>query len=325
MTKLFISHASEDKDSFVRPLAVELKKDFDVWFDEFELKLGDSLRLKIDDGLCKCDFGIVVLSPAFFAKKWTVAEINGLFALEDANRKIILPIWHQVREKEVRDFSPMLADRRAVATSNGLDRVVEEIKIAIGASERTHEVLVSDGARRALTSMMERIHGWELNEKVFQAGAGDQMLETSACQIETMVWNKLKSVNLPDRPRFAKASQSAGFRIQGPFRVTLTIDYSVGHGQSGYRPRVSARVFLGRTDFEPGSSDLDLRERSWLATCTAPDKLGYKPVTAMTPDHEYFLTDASDAALSEQEVADQIVECLCGEVVKQVNNKQGAQ
>src|SRR5690606_41724243 len=60
---VFISHASEDKDEIVRPLAIALRNaGLSVWYDEFELKIGDSLRQKIDKGLSKSRFGIVVLS-----------------------------------------------------------------------------------------------------------------------------------------------------------------------------------------------------------------------------------------------------------------------
>ena len=46
---LFISHASEDKEDLVRPLAVALEKlGVKVWYDEFTLKVGDSLRRSID-------------------------------------------------------------------------------------------------------------------------------------------------------------------------------------------------------------------------------------------------------------------------------------
>jgi hypothetical protein len=58
---LFICHVSEDKDDFVAPLAAELHKKYEVWYDEYELTLGDSLPEKIDDGLKRCDFGVVVL------------------------------------------------------------------------------------------------------------------------------------------------------------------------------------------------------------------------------------------------------------------------
>jgi TIR domain len=77
---LFLSHAWEDKDAFVRPLAEALSLEFDVWYDEYALKPGDSLLEKISEGLRSCDRGIVVLSRHFFEKRWTQAELNGLFA-----------------------------------------------------------------------------------------------------------------------------------------------------------------------------------------------------------------------------------------------------
>jgi len=67
--RLFISHASEDKKDFVEPLAEALRQVYDVWYDKYVLRLGDSLLRKINEGLASCDFGVVVLSPHFFAKK----------------------------------------------------------------------------------------------------------------------------------------------------------------------------------------------------------------------------------------------------------------
>ena len=71
----FVSHASEDKDEFVKPL-VEALQDagYKVWYDEFTLKVGDSLRRSIDNGLTNSRYGIVVFSNAFFAKNWTQYE-----------------------------------------------------------------------------------------------------------------------------------------------------------------------------------------------------------------------------------------------------------
>jgi TIR domain len=67
--KLFICHVSEDKPGFVEPLAHALRKDFEVWYDKFELKLGDSLLQKITEGLLSADFGIVVLAKLFSQRK----------------------------------------------------------------------------------------------------------------------------------------------------------------------------------------------------------------------------------------------------------------
>jgi hypothetical protein len=129
---VFISHASEDKESFVHPLAEELTRlGIRVWYDKFALKLGDSLREKIDYGLRYSKFGIVVLSPYFFSKDWPKKELDGLVALEVDGRKVILPVWHNLTRDDVARYSPILAGRLAVSTSTGLDNVVREIRRAI--------------------------------------------------------------------------------------------------------------------------------------------------------------------------------------------------
>ena len=132
MIKLFISHASEDKPEFVRPLAEKLKAaNFDVWLDEYKLKGGDSLRKEIDAALRSCDYGIVVVSPDFIAKVWAERELAGLFALETKERKIIIPIWRNVGVQEVTEYSPILADRVAISAGEDLDEIVHQIKIAV--------------------------------------------------------------------------------------------------------------------------------------------------------------------------------------------------
>lgn len=125
---VFISHASEDKDEVARPLAELLRKlGFRVWYDEYTLRLGDSLRRKIDEGLAKCRFGVVVLSPAFFAKEWPKRELDGLFAREVTGGKVVLPVWHRIDYDGVAQRSPMLADRYAVSTTKGLAEVARTV------------------------------------------------------------------------------------------------------------------------------------------------------------------------------------------------------
>jgi hypothetical protein len=115
---LFISHASEDKEEFVRPLADALQAlGVEVWYDEFLLRVGDSLRRSIDKGLGNSRFGVVVLSSAFFAKNWPQYELDGMVARELNGVKVILPIWHRVTKDEVMKFSPTLADRVALNSS----------------------------------------------------------------------------------------------------------------------------------------------------------------------------------------------------------------
>ncbi|MGH9014394.1 MAG: DUF1883 domain-containing protein [Acidimicrobiia bacterium] len=122
---LFISHATEDKDEVVRPLAHALQElGLRVWYDEFELRIGSSLRRKIDEGLARSRFGVVVLSHAFFAKNWSQYELDGLVTREMTGEQIILPLWHKITKAEVIGYSPSLADKLARNTS---DLTVEEI------------------------------------------------------------------------------------------------------------------------------------------------------------------------------------------------------
>lgn len=118
---VFISHAWEDKEGFVDELVSEMRKEgIVVWYDTTQMAWGDSMRQRIDDGLKKSKFGVVVLSPNYIAedKYWTKAELNGLFQLESVNGKILLPIWYNLNKKDVMDFSPVIADKKAITTAS---------------------------------------------------------------------------------------------------------------------------------------------------------------------------------------------------------------
>lgn len=124
MWDLFISHASEDKEALVRPLAEELVKyGLNVWYDEFSLELGDSLTASIDKGLIGSKFGLLIISPAFFQKRWTEYELKSLLTKEINGGKVILPIWHNVTADFVASKSLFLADKKAIASDVGIKKL----------------------------------------------------------------------------------------------------------------------------------------------------------------------------------------------------------
>lgn len=129
---VFISHASEDKEDFVDEFVQELKeREIKVWYDKSQLGWGDSMRKKIDSGLKKSRFGVVILSPSYIAegKYWTKAELDGLFQLESINGKKILPIWHKLTKKDVINFSPIIGGKFAMNTASFTAKeIVEELK-----------------------------------------------------------------------------------------------------------------------------------------------------------------------------------------------------
>jgi hypothetical protein len=126
---LFISHASEDKDDFVKPLANILKElKMKVWYDEFTLKIGDSLSANIDKGLISSRYGLVVLSKSFIGKGWTDYELRSLLSREVGHSKVILPIWHNITREDIMSFSPFLVDKFALNSSTN---TIEEIAMQI--------------------------------------------------------------------------------------------------------------------------------------------------------------------------------------------------
>ena len=81
-----------------------------VWFDEFEISIGDSIARKIGRGLSKSRSGIIIFSPAFLKKAWPQFEVNGMINRMILDKYNILPVWHNVSEEMVSEYNPSLAD-----------------------------------------------------------------------------------------------------------------------------------------------------------------------------------------------------------------------
>lgn len=130
---VFISHAYEDKQDFVKPLADKLIEcGIEVWYDEYSLSIGDSLRRSIDKGLKESTYGIIVLSKNFFNKNWSQYELDGLLQLQSISKsKRILPIWHNITKEEIINYAPSLADIIALSSNEDLENIVEKISKVI--------------------------------------------------------------------------------------------------------------------------------------------------------------------------------------------------
>lgn len=147
---IFISHASEDKDVFVREFVRELQKaGWKVWYDEFSLTAGDSLREAIDRGISQSRVGVVVFSPNFFRKHWTAVELNGIFTIAANQGKTLVPIWLGVTASDVTQYSPMIADKVALKAEEGIFEVARKLE----------EIL----ARDALRSLNRDVFVYDVN------------------------------------------------------------------------------------------------------------------------------------------------------------------
>lgn len=128
MWDVFISYASEDKESVARPLAEALIKNrLAVWYDDLSLEVGESTRESIDEGIKGSKYGVIIFSRSYFQNYWTKKELNALIAREIIGKNKILPVWHDLSYEDMVELAPTLADPHAVKTSEGIEQVVNRI------------------------------------------------------------------------------------------------------------------------------------------------------------------------------------------------------
>ena len=182
MARLFISHAAEDKEAIVAAVAKNLTADHEVWYDDYVLKAGHSLREQIDKGLRECDFGIVVLSKNYFGKTWTNNELDGLFALESSHRKIIICIWWKVGKSDVADYSPMLAGRVGI-TAKTSKQIADEIRASIVSVIRAFEIARDARGRNALIAVVTETERNKTEQRLLRCEAGAAEVRKSFVRI----------------------------------------------------------------------------------------------------------------------------------------------
>lgn len=158
---LFISHASEDKESFVKPLVKALEEyGLTVWYDEFELKIGDSLSSSIDKGIINSENGLIIISKAFLEKNWTDYELKSLITKEVNQSKSLLPIWHNVTKEEVMEKSLFLADKFALSSDIGINKLAIKIveKVRPDIINSTILKAVVNKSMKSNTSMPQKLN-----------------------------------------------------------------------------------------------------------------------------------------------------------------------
>jgi len=124
----FISHAVEDKIPIANELCAKLEAaGLKIWYSGKELGVGDSIEKTIEKGLNRSRYGIVIFSPTYLAKNWTIREFYTLLAKEIEEHKVILPVLYNVCLDDLKKKDLLMADRFAVNADKGIDVVVERL------------------------------------------------------------------------------------------------------------------------------------------------------------------------------------------------------
>lgn len=181
----FISHASEDKETFVRELTNYLMLNGAlVFYDEYSIKLGDSLTESINKGISNSSHAILVLSKFFFEKGWTNAELQSLFNKSIREDFKLLIIYHGVNHSDVAQRYPLLADIKGINSSVGKERISEELFNAIGKNQElayitTHEIKftkerIKEGFSTSMYVGFPNFHNQSFEKVLFEMGHKDQ-------------------------------------------------------------------------------------------------------------------------------------------------------
>jgi len=129
MPKVFISHNANDKP-FARRLANDLKNHgIEVWIDEAEIKLGDSLIDKISEGITEVDYVAVLLSKHSVSSEWVKREVNVALTHEISGKNVkILPLLLEKCEIPIFLTDRLYADFTAENQyPKGLELILERI------------------------------------------------------------------------------------------------------------------------------------------------------------------------------------------------------
>ncbi|WP_049936322.1 toll/interleukin-1 receptor domain-containing protein [Haloplanus natans] len=125
---VFISHANEDKDAVVDALAQQLEAlGVDVWYDDDQIQIGDSLMDSLDEGLSGSQYGVIVLSENFIDKNWPESELKALMQRFQQDDVGIMPLRYEIPHQAIVDSYPLLSDlvSRPIAPDMIQDRVQE--------------------------------------------------------------------------------------------------------------------------------------------------------------------------------------------------------
>ena len=126
---VYLAHASEDHDTLAKPLAnAMLANGIEVWFDEWEIRTGHSLRRKMEEGLGNCTHFVVLLTPSSLNKPWVETEIDAGFIRAVAKESRFMGIRVGVGVKEL---SPFLRTLRCpeinLAETTEVDALIADI------------------------------------------------------------------------------------------------------------------------------------------------------------------------------------------------------
>jgi len=136
MRDIFICHAGEDKDEIVRPMTEAFSQSgISCWYDEAEIRWGDSIVQKVNEGLVTSRYVVVVFSPAFVQKNWPQRELNAVLNQEASTGEVkVLPllVGSEEEKRQILSQFPLLNDKRYLPWDGDLRNIVNALLSRLG-------------------------------------------------------------------------------------------------------------------------------------------------------------------------------------------------
>lgn len=133
---VFLCHSSEDKPTVLKSLSSALDAArITYWYDEAEIHWGDSITEKVNVGLRRSQYVLVVFSQAFAEKNWPQRELNAALNIEASTGKVkVLPllVGSPEQRKIILKAYPILNDKAFVTWDSGVSSVIEALQVRLG-------------------------------------------------------------------------------------------------------------------------------------------------------------------------------------------------
>jgi len=204
--KTFVSHASEDKPMVKNLVDTLIRYGVDAWYDDYEIDLGESIRDKINEGLRRSKYGLVILSPNFFAKDWPKQELAALAII--LRKGSLIPVFHNVTPRDVATYDPLLADIKGITVPPGdIRQAVVPIARKIRgteASEATGRMTVHRGRTISIASLpldeTQAIHDVVFEDCILQGIAMINLAPERRFTLEGCYFNDMRQFTVLQTP-----------------------------------------------------------------------------------------------------------------------------
>jgi CheY-like chemotaxis protein len=127
--RVFISYSSKDRPFAEKLAAKLLDHGWQVWYDQWEIKVGDSIIERIEQGITSSSYLIILLSEASVTSKWVQEEIHAAFVrqLEGKESKVLPALIEDC------NIPPFLRSKKYADFRSSFDEGIQQIVMAITA------------------------------------------------------------------------------------------------------------------------------------------------------------------------------------------------